>query len=273
MGGDIVDSVPLMWYPSYTQQDYIDNVNRFVSSKVKADFQSRGYRSTYEVIHPLKKEKNVPSEFKMMRGYKYNFYSGKEFGTTVELTWNPKVPNAMELKLSEMPVRKKNIIHLSQFLLVIALYALTIIFEEYWLFTIITLFICFLLTFLMLILPAIIGIYLGEAIGKLVYSSRTHNEVKEHNLKDRKFMHSEIMGYARPLAGRYTAQMHQPPPVYHPAAPPAVQPATPPTVQPTAPPAVQPAAPLAVPSEPRTTEFCPNCGCEIPLGEPCPICT
>ena len=191
----------------------------------------------------------------MLKGYKYTFFSGAEYGTSVEFTWDSKTVNFLTIKFTENPKRKSYFIYLMMAVMCIFVYALTYYYYEYWLLTFVTLFICFLLTFLMIILPGILGAFLGFIIGSLLYSVTTPQEVKDHNRKDRELLHNEVMIYANELALSYRNQMQVPP----------VQSSVPPPMSPLA---YSPAPPPPLPQ----TEFCPNCGCEIDLGTECPIC-
>jgi len=179
---EISDEIQIFGFPPHVLQRFIDNVYKFINYNLGKNFKSRGYRAIIKELKPLKNKRNLPQGYDALKGYKIKFLKNKDYGTTIELTWDGEKLNTLYVNITESPRKKTRIIWPLAGLFSAILYTLTILYPMFWILVLASGLLCCLLSLIIALIPGIIGSVIGILLGDSIYQRITPKEIKERPL-------------------------------------------------------------------------------------------
>ncbi|MFH0816027.1 MAG: hypothetical protein V1934_04345 [Methanobacteriota archaeon] len=207
LGRKLEDEVDVSEFPEFLRQRFSDEIARVLTRVLQQNFKGAGYTVSSDSKHTFKNKTGWPDPSHTLKDNVVHLEKGTVYGTSARLYWRKGDLDYLQVEVMESSEQLSRFQGFCAFLTIILFYALTIIYNGYWLVALIMAFVCFLLVVVVAIAPAIIGFYLGALIGTGLYRCFVRGEVKETNEDQRKYTMLTIQTLANGLTEHYRKNM------------------------------------------------------------------
>ena len=216
--GEHEKELSMVGYPVTARNNIVNGLSMYIRNELSPEFTSNGYQYKWKKTFPLEKKKKVPRKYWALEGFEHTFKKGLTIGTKVEVTYDENKIDHPTIKVHEESwLRLMLTLGCAVFFAVLA-YLVTVIFYEYWILVFVSLFVCFCITFVLIVLPAIVGLLIGYFTGWVASLVVTPPSSKQANERDGEYLATYVFRKAENMvqfkdsySGNYSTPPGPPP--------------------------------------------------------------